>query len=65
MTPTETPTGNDLRMLRLVRRVPATAVARHYGCHRTRIAAIEAQERPTSRATRRYLAALELASAER
>lgn len=65
MTPSTQPSGNDLRMLRLNRRVPSTAVARHYGCHRTRIANIEATATPTRTTILRYLAALEAASAER
>lgn len=57
--------GGDLRLLRLHRRLTATAVARCYGATRPRISGIEGQERPTVAVVGRYLEALRQAEAER
>lgn len=57
--------GIDLRLLRLERRVTAASVARAAGWSRSRVSAIEQTDLPTGRARRRYLAALDVAAAER
>lgn len=50
--------GLDLRLLRTERRATATAVAAAAGWSRQRVSLIEATDRPTERAVRRYLDAL-------
>jgi hypothetical protein len=58
-------TGNHLRMTRLVRRVPVSAVARQAGVSRQRIHQVEAADRPSRTWRERYLAALARAELER
>jgi transcriptional regulator with XRE-family HTH domain len=58
-------TGLELRLVRVSRRVSIAGVARRAGLSRQRIQAIEGSDRPTSRAVRRYLAALEAAALDR
>ena len=58
-------TGNDLRILRLSRRVTAAAVGRAAGWSRSRVSAIEAVDRPPGRTVQRYLQALYTATGER
>ena len=50
--------GRDLRLLRVVRGVRLTDLARAYGASRQRLTRIEGSMRVTPEATRRYLAAL-------
>lgn len=57
--------GDDLRLLRVTKRVRASDVARRYGSSRQRIGAIEATTTPTSATVCRYLAALEAAERDR
>lgn len=63
--PTTGLTGDDLRLLRVARRIRATDVARAFGCSKQRIGTIEAASAPTATTTRRYLAALEAAERDR
>jgi len=50
--------GRDLRLLRVVRGVRLTDLARAYGASRQRLTRIEGLAHVTPDATRRYLAAL-------
>ncbi len=61
---TDTYTGDDLRLLRLSRRVRAVAVARAAGVSKQRIYNIESGH-PTRTWQRRYLEALEIATRAR
>ena len=63
--PSDTLTGDDLRLLRVSRRLTATAVARHYGASPSRVTNVESTTRPTRKAVQRYLAALSAAEADR
>lgn len=56
--------GRDLRMLRVVRGVRLTALARRYGASRQRLTRIEGSPHVTAEAARRYLAALNAATPE-
>ena len=64
-TPTRTLSGDDLRLLRVVRRVPATAMAAHYGASRAAICNLERAIRPRPATAIRYLRALAAVLAER
>lgn len=57
--------GADLRLLRLGKRVTATAVARAMGVSRQRVNTIEATDLPPFRTVARYLEALARAERER
>ena len=57
--------GDDLRLLRLVRRVTATEMAPHYGASRAAICNIERAIRPQPATVTRYMRALTEALAAR
>ncbi len=57
--------GIELRLLRLERRVTASAVGRAAGWSRQRVGAIEASDLPTRRAAGRYMQALQAAALDR
>ena len=57
--------GDDCRLLRLVRHVTATAMAPHYGATRNAVTNIERTIRPRPGTVARYLRALAAAEAER
>ena len=57
-------TGDELRLLRVSRRVTATAVARHYGATPQAITNVERTSRPGRATVARYLDALHAAIAE-
>lgn len=52
-------TGIDLKIERMRRRVPAKTLARTMGVARSRVSNIEALDKPTDVAIRRYMAALD------
>ncbi len=64
-TPRHPISGDDLRLLRVARRVPGSALARHYGVSNQRISNIEGMAAPTAASVARYLAALEAAERDR
>lgn len=62
---TATVSGDDLRLLRLAKRVRSTSVARVLGVSQQRVAQIEAAAHPTAVSVQRYLVALARAAVDR
>ncbi len=57
--------GDDLRLLRVAKHITASDVARHFGCSRQGITAVEGTLVLTTAAVARYVAALAAAEQDR
>jgi len=53
--------GDDLRVLRVSKHVSAAALARHFGCSKSRVSAIENKARLSTALAAKYMGALDAA----